>query len=353
MDEIRKQFDKPLVVGLVGFFIGAIFGLVVLGWWLWPVNWTDAAARDLRADAKEEYMRMMVESYAVTHDAAQAKSRWTELQPGAEQVMEQLAKKDPQLVGAITKFQEAIEATPPPSGTETQPATGGGGMNPYLLIAGLCVVIVFVVVAVAGFLFLRNRQSGGGGISFGRRSTQPAQQPESEEDLEAYGGYPTDQRARPADYRAAAGAPSGEKTHIANYMSTYTLGDDLFDDMFSLDAPSSGDFFGECGVGISDTIGSGDPKKVSALEVWLFDKNDTETVTRVIASKYAFNDPATRQKLLAKGELVLAEPGVQTLLETDSLIMTARVVDMAYGDGALPVSSFFERITLELSIDRK
>lgn len=348
MDAIRKQFEKPLVVGVVGFFVGLLFGLVVLGWGLWPVKWTDAAARDLRADAKIDYLRMMIESYAVNHDAAQAKARWAELQPGADQVMEQLAKKEPQLAGAVKQFQTVVQATQATPGTGKTPATGGG-LSQILLLGGLCIVLLFVAAALVGFLLLRKRQPGTGGINFGRRSAAPAPGLYPEEGVEALGGYP--KRTRPTEYRPT-GAGAAGKMHIANYMSTYTLGDDLFDDMFSLDIPS-GDFFGECGVGISDTIGTGDPKKVSALEVWLFDKNDTETVTRVLASKYAYQDQATRQKLLAKGELVLAEPGVQTVLETDTLIMTARVVDMAYGDGAVPGSSFFERLTLELSIDRK
>jgi len=350
MDAIRKQFEKPLVVGIVGFLIGTLFGLVVLGWGLWPVKWTDATARDLRADAKVDYLRMMIESYAVNHDAAQAKARWVELQPGADQVMEQLAKNEPQLASTVKQFQTVVKAQE----TAATPGTGkapeaSGGWSQTLLLGGLCFVLLFVAAALVGFLLLRKRQPGASGKSFGRRAAAPAQELYPEDDVEAYGGYP--ERPRPTEYRPA-GAGAGDKMHIANYMSTYTLGDDLFDDMFSLDAPS-GDFFGECGVGISDTIGTGDPKKVSALEVWLFDKNDTETVTRVLASKYAYQDQATRQKLLAKGELVLAEPGVQTVLETDTLIMTARVVDIAYGEGSVPGSSFFERLTLELSIDRK
>jgi hypothetical protein len=44
---------------------------------------------------------------------------------------------------------------------------------------------------------------------------------------------------------------------------------------------------GECGVGISETIGVGDPKKVTAFEVWLFDKNDIQTVTKVLMSAHA------------------------------------------------------------------
>jgi len=126
------------------------------------------------------------------------------------------------------------------------------------------------------------------------------------------------------------------------------LGDDLYDDSFSIDAPD-GSFLGECGMGISETIGVGDPKKVMAFEVWLFDKNDIRTVTKVLMSEHAFRDEALKSRLAAKGEPVLVTPGDVVSMETASLVVTARVVDMAYGGGALPPSSFFERLTIELA----
>jgi hypothetical protein len=126
-------------------------------------------------------------------------------------------------------------------------------------------------------------------------------------------------------------------------------GDDLFDDSFSIDSPA-GEFLGECGVGIADTIGVGDPKRVSAFEIWLFDKNDIQTVTKVVMSSHIYADEANRQRLAAKGEPVFAEPGNQVVLETATLQLVARVVDMAYGQAALPANSFFERITLELVV---
>lgn len=136
---------------------------------------------------------------------------------------------------------------------------------------------------------------------------------------------------------------------VAHFMTTYVIGDDLYDDSFSIDAPN-GSFLGECGVGILDTIGVGDPKKVTAFEVWLFDKNDIQTVTKVLLSAHAMNDAGVKQRLASKGELVQIESGQQLLLETATLQLEARVVEMVYGQGALPASSFFQRMTLELSV---
>jgi hypothetical protein len=136
---------------------------------------------------------------------------------------------------------------------------------------------------------------------------------------------------------------------ITQMMTTYVLGDDLYDESFSIDT-GSGEFLGEYGVGVSEIIGVGEPKKVTALEVWLFDKNDIKTATKVLMSAHAFSDAGIRSRLEPKGELVLVEPQVQVLLETATLQLLATVVDVEYGKGALPDGSYFERVTLELAI---
>jgi hypothetical protein len=132
-------------------------------------------------------------------------------------------------------------------------------------------------------------------------------------------------------------------------MTTYMVGEDLYDDSFSVEAPN-GEFLGECGLGISETVGVGDPKRVTAFEIWLFDKNDIQTVTKVIMSEHAFEDERLRVRLESKGEPILAEPGKQILLETATLQLEARIIDMEYGEGAAPDYSFFKRLTLELAV---
>jgi hypothetical protein len=132
-------------------------------------------------------------------------------------------------------------------------------------------------------------------------------------------------------------------------MTTYVAGDDLYDESFSIDT-QGGDFLGEYGVGISETIGVGDPKKVTALEVWLFDKNDIKTATKVLMSSHAYNDPNLRARLEAKGELVMLAPQEQIILETAALQLLVTVTDLEYGEGALPPESYFDRVTLELAI---
>ena len=152
------------------------------------------------------------------------------------------------------------------------------------------------------------------------------------------------QSAQQTDYSVL-----GLATPITQSMTTYVLGDDLYDESFSIES-QSGEFMGEYGVGISETIGVGDPKKVTALEIWLFDKNDIKTATKVLMSEHAYNDPSIRQRLEAKGELVIIQTKNPVKLETETLQLLVSVADLEYGTGPLAPSSYFDRTTLELAI---
>ncbi|MBE0409211.1 MAG: hypothetical protein IBX69_05695, partial [Anaerolineales bacterium] len=87
MDAMREQFNKPAVIGLVGFVVGVFIGLVVLGWWLWPVKWVDAGPEHLRAEFKEIYLRMAIDSYTVNPDPAFAWQRMNEIEPDLDLVL--------------------------------------------------------------------------------------------------------------------------------------------------------------------------------------------------------------------------------------------------------------------------
>ena len=76
MSKILDYLKRPVVIGIAGFVLGLIIGLVVLGWWLWPVQWTDAAPEQLHPGYQEMYLQMAIESYATTGNAAAAKIRW-------------------------------------------------------------------------------------------------------------------------------------------------------------------------------------------------------------------------------------------------------------------------------------
>jgi hypothetical protein len=339
MDVIRDRLNDPLVAGIVGLVVGLLFGWIVIGWLLWPVTWTDAAPVDLQETWREDYMRLMVDSYTLIPDVDLANMRWQGLGDQASQALNMVAAnpgpRNPesiqvfgQVVGSSTVIVEPAAGTTMTEGEVPvpTPAAEEGGLSRTTLILVMCGVVSILAVAVAAYLFLFRRKSSSDPVSPVALAQEFTRQAE-----------PTDFAAR------------GEMAPMSQFMTTYMLGDDLFDDSFSIDSPT-GEFLGECGVGISESIGVGEPKKVAAYEVWLFDKNDIQTVTKVLMSKHAYEDTTLRERLQTKGEPFQAEPGAEMILETATLRLVARVVDMAYGSGATPPQSFFERLTLELAV---
>lgn len=60
MDAIREQFKNPMRVGAAGLLLGLILG-VLYGWFIDPVEWVDQPVEMLRADLKQEYLRMAID----------------------------------------------------------------------------------------------------------------------------------------------------------------------------------------------------------------------------------------------------------------------------------------------------
>ena len=211
----------------------------------------------------------------------------------------------------------------------------GGGID-LVLIGGIVVVILLAAVAILIFV-LR--------ILPGMRKGSAA-------------------RAAPRTDQAAGGAPAtedwggGKKPSapvatttaggLGRFVPTYTMGNDNYDTSYSLET-GKGEFLGECGMGISETIGEGKPDKVTAFDLWLFDKADVRTVTQIVMSEFAFKDQALRTKLQTKGEAVLAEKGKTLHLETQSLQIDAHIVELIYASNpSFPPNSHFQKLVVEI-----
>jgi len=324
--KILDYLKKPVVAAALGFVVGLFIGLVVLGWGLWPVQWTNADPSSLRSDLQEDYLRMTIDSFVYNPVNKLAIQRYQELGSEALAVFERIRAGYPDQ-NAILNFAKVVQVTAPtatPTPGSGQTPAKPGALTSILIIAGA--VILFAILGFAVFKYL---------IPLFRHTTS---------DSPANQASDITNQTEMTDYSA-----QGDEQPIAQFMTTYVLGDDLFDDSFSIDSPS-GEFLGECGIGISESIGVGEPKKVTAFEVWLFDKNDIQTVTKVLMSTHAFNDVATFQRLQAKGEPFMVERGKQVVLETAALQLVATASDLEYGQGALPEDSYFERLTLEIAV---
>jgi hypothetical protein len=290
------------------------------------VEWTNATPADLRSDFGETYILLVAGDYADTGDLDRARNRlgvgfWEEGRlAGALQRVEQA--QDGQQALAARKLSQDLDTAPVTP--EELPVSAGVRLRPVGLVCG---VGLLVVVVVGGALYLYTRV-----IERREAAGRPQVRPRAG----------AGKQAVPPEEVAWAGRPPN-----AQFVTTYVLGDDRYDPSFSIEL-ETGEFMGECGVGISEAIGSGDPDKVTAVEAWLFDKNDIRTVTKVLMSKYAFNDEALRTKLAPKGEPILVEEGKDVILQTKMLRLRAHIVEVDYAKGDLPPDSFF-KLTVELA----
>ncbi len=350
METLRGLTKNPIALGVIGLVVGLFLGLVVLGWWLWPVKWVEANPQHLQYPEKVSYLRQAIEAYGYNGDISKAVARYNALGDDAKRALADITSApedlNPDIINAFSSSvlmsqpptnlaeepssdapkDQAPEATPPKDQqTPAKEKSKGGSIGTIFLVL-LCLIFLIGGGAAVYFFFLRDRFSSGG---------EPTAAMQAEE---------ARRQASYTDYNAVGNEPP-----IAQFMASYHLGDDLFDDSFSIDS-ASGEFLGECGVSISETIGVGDPKKVTAFEVWLFDKNDIQTVTTVLMSDHAFHDVPTRQRLQLKGELALAQEGSEVVLDTQTLQLVARIVSMEYGDGAMPDQSYFNTFLIELAV---
>jgi hypothetical protein len=325
---------RSILFLILAFLVGWAIGLFIFGWNLTPVVYKGAGYQDLRETDQDQFIVTMAELYALTNDNNYIVNVFGTWDKADEAICELVVDggtnptqqgKLNVLAAVLNEGQGCADFSPATSvqtGSEdSEEGSRSAGAN-IALICGLLIILGGIVGAIFFLWQRRSQQPGGGdGSSFGNQSDAPVL-----EDADA------DQPVTP----------------LARFETTYVRGHDTYDDSFSIEN-AEGDFLGECGVGLSETIGADMPKNVTALEVWLFDKNDIRTVTKVVMSDHAFFDEAIKAKLAPKGEPMLSRPDDVIVLETASLIVNAVITEMEYGTGTLPPQSFFERITVELS----
>jgi hypothetical protein len=331
-------------MGALAFLAGTAFGLFVLGWWVWPVTYTDAAPGILQKIYQLEYLRMTVDSFSLTGDSNLARTRFQDLGSNGPQILAELSN-DPSIDKTkLAQFINAVGVNPsmsPSSAPSASPTASPPGAASALMdnLAGAGIaILIFLIIIFAGIVIvvrLSRRRSasafsqGEGDLSFEAEETRGA----------APGLAP----------ETASVAPLGEGQPLERFVTTYVLGDDLYEDSFTINS-SSGDFLGECGVGISEPIGVGEPKKVTAFEIWLFDRGESKSSTTVLMSPYAFGKEDLKASLSPRGKPLLAAAGSDFWMETQNLQLRVLIREIQFGKEPLPENSYFDRMMLQLEV---
>lgn len=322
---------KNLIIGLIAGLVLGLFLGMVLFWGLFPVEWENADTFHLAPPARARYMALVSESFSQDRDPARVDvylSGWT-LEEKQMAIADAAAAYERegrleqaqavQELGMVLGIAEGSEMLPMPEPIKPPgPSLWDRLRVPCLVLVLVLLVLVLGLIAVRALL--GHQSSGEKAPSAEETTRQP---------------YAPDQQ------------PVSSGVRLGTYNTAYEHGKDTYDESFSIEA-RSGEFLGECGMGISETIQNGEPEKVMAFEVWLFDKSDICTVTKVLMSRYAFEDAALRARLAPKGEAVLAQPGQPILLKTSGLLVQVSVTDLEYGEAHPAPNSYFERLGVDL-----
>src|SRR3990172_7453919 len=161
---VKATGNNPMtlaVVGVVAFVLGLVIGLAVLGWWLWPLEWTDAAPEHLSNDQKVEYVKLVADSFVLTGDIQKAKDRIARLGNGAEVI--QLALEETTGIDNLRVSQLATVAGAGAPAAGEQPGGGGatGSVSLVQRLLPFCAAGLLLVLVVGGGAFLYMRFVGG------------------------------------------------------------------------------------------------------------------------------------------------------------------------------------------------
>jgi hypothetical protein len=372
--------QRTLIIGaLIGILLGCIVGAGLVGLYIRqnpPVYAGGAYPDELSQGYKNHYLTMVIDSYLVNRQAEAAQIRLQRFDQATKirtlgeqsaayvaagrgveaQLINNLAvtlksaenwdeniikaevgklavahQGDPARAQAINTFSaqllegqipdlagqppaEQPAATPEPAAVTpaAEAAESGGGFSPLVLI--FCCLALILAVLIVYFIGKRR---------FEARKAPPKQQIVWE----------------------GEGAPP-----LKQWTGTYTLGQDNYDEFFTIET-DDGDFLGESGMGILESISGSSPKQVLAFDVGLFDKTDITTLSRVVMTPSAYNNETIRAKIEAnpQAEAVVAEPGKKFSFETSALRIEARIDEMELGTGE-GGQSYFKRLKVSMDL---
>jgi hypothetical protein len=372
-----QMVQRSLIIGLLaGLILGCVVGAGLAGFYIQQgrlVYQGGAFPYELSDAYQTHYLAMVVDSYIINQEPGVAKERLKTFAPraqvliladrsaayvaagrGAEaqlinllaaslkesegwsedtirQVVEDLTEKyqsDPARSQAISTFSaqllNTVPATATPAATEDatvpaepavlpEPASAdvGGFSQLQLIVLLSCLLLIILGVLI---YWIGRRQ-------FEKRKAPVKQQIEWE----------------------GEGIPP-----IRQWSGTYTYGQDNYDEFFTIET-GEGDFLGESGMGIMNTVPDTKPKQVVSFDVGLFDKTDITTLSRVVMSEYAYNDESIRAKvdINPQAEAILAEPGKEFIFETSAMRVVAKIEEVEYGAGG---NVYFEKLKLSMDL---
>jgi hypothetical protein len=334
----ENERSSRLIVGLI---VGAVFGLgigLLFGYVIAPVKWVDGAPQDLRVDYAANYWRFVTQSYSEHGNlelAQQQLGEWNDpdrLKAALDRAHIESSPDQQQALQSLSNKLVVVPETAGPVAEATQPAEPEEGVTGLKINWGtflLTLLLILLILVAIGLFVSRARKA---------RSLEgePVEAP----------AVRLDQPLPATDQLEPVGP---DAPPLAHFKTTYTQAKEYYDEALPIET-ETGEYLGECGVGIAERLDEDATDRVTAIEVFLFDKNAISTVTKVLVSEYAYNDEQLRRSLMEKGDVVLAQLNQPIVLETATVRVDAEITDMAYGTDDPRPNSYFESLSTELVI---
>ncbi|MDM8532599.1 hypothetical protein QUF63_15625 [Anaerolineales bacterium HSG25] len=134
---------------------------------------------------------------------------------------------------------------------------------------------------------------------------------------------------------------------ILQWSSTYTLGRNPYDESFTLET-EAGDFLGEAGIGMNNVVEGSSSGQVKDFDVWVFDKTDINTYSRIVMSEAAYNDEELRNRVelnpLAKA--ISAKQGDSTTIESKTMRIEVKLDEVELDETKL----FFNNLKITINV---
>lgn len=319
-----------------------LFGLI----WAYavaPTQFYNGAPYQLNAVDRDNWIKFVAGSYAAgLYDDQTTLNLLNRVENPVARVNALAETETGQVQSALQQMQSILPADP--GELPGRDAPGSGNLFSSILtfiIAAIAFIILINLFAIAWGLLI-----GGYVERFLARF-----RPESEADRQAKLAVEQFKRNKELeDQMKTQASASNYGPPIIQKVSTYMKGRQ-FDDSFAIENAAD-QFLGECGASLARTIG--ETNELAAVEVWLFDKEDfVRTLSKIIVSEHVFNDPVARAELEQRVEnpatdIILAQPGLMAVLETDQIRVEATVGEMQYGTGTLPPNSYFESLAIQI-----
>ena len=80
MSEQARRLPEWFTQAIIGVVVGLVLGFSI-GWWLWPVQYTNTAPDVLRQDYRDDYVVMIAAAYEIEGNLEQARDRLRLLDP--------------------------------------------------------------------------------------------------------------------------------------------------------------------------------------------------------------------------------------------------------------------------------